>query len=107
MKRNKHIVKASTLFFLAAVAFAATTLPAAALSTYWQADPAIPASWHDPLNWTAGVPVAGDFAYIDNGGTALISANFAAVRVYAGYDLAGYIEQSGGSGPASGIEPTP
>ncbi|MGB2819828.1 MAG: hypothetical protein WBF17_02515, partial [Phycisphaerae bacterium] len=66
--------RASVFLFpvLLAVVWSAA-LPASAGQTYWQHDPCTPGDWFDANNWTAGVPTAGDWAYVDNGGTAEIS----------------------------------
>ncbi|MFO8013968.1 MAG: PEP-CTERM sorting domain-containing protein [Phycisphaerae bacterium] len=45
---------------------------AAADDTHWQADPSQPGNWFLPENWTAGVPGDTDWAYVQNGGTAVI-----------------------------------
>jgi hypothetical protein len=53
-------------------------------TTTWWADPGSPGNWSEPLNWTAGVPGATSWAYINNGGEALINAGAAAERLYLG-----------------------
>jgi hypothetical protein len=89
--------------FLALVIFLGSGNPAGAVDTYWLHDSATPGLWTDPMNWDNGVPVAGDKAYLDNGGTAVISADYAAAEIYAGETSgnAGHIEQNGGSGTLS------
>jgi len=49
-------------------------LAAAAVAdeTHWRADPTEPGNWFLPENWTAGVPGDTDWAYVQNGGTAVI-----------------------------------
>jgi len=57
------------------LAIGLTCLVAAAASadvTYWQADPAEPGNWFLAENWTQGVPGSTDWAYVQNGGTAVI-----------------------------------
>ena len=57
------------------LAIGLTCLVAAAASadvTYWQADPSEPGNWFLAENWTQGVPGSTDWAYVQNGGTAVI-----------------------------------
>ena len=64
-----------------------------ALNTYWTGGTG---SWHDPLNWDNGVPTLSNDAYIDNGGTAQISADVNPGLLYVGYNNLGNIEQTNG-----------
>ena len=54
-------------------------------------------SWHDPLNWDNGIPTSSDFAYIDNDGTAQISADAEVSHLHVGFDNSGAVEQTGGT----------
>ncbi|MHC4563004.1 MAG: dockerin type I domain-containing protein [Planctomycetota bacterium] len=62
------------LTFLA-IAFVASILCQFAFAgdIEWIGDPATPADWSDPANWSAGEPLADDNAAISNGGTAQIT----------------------------------
>ncbi|MEQ9226772.1 MAG: autotransporter domain-containing protein [Parvibaculum sp.] len=54
--------------------------------------------WFDPANWDSGVPTAGDYATLDNGGTAQIDAPGAVsqgVAVGFNSDTSGTVEVSG------------
>lgn len=67
----------ATAVLLTLAALLAVT-PAAAVTTYWQLapDPSVfGGDWHEPGNWTAGVPDSVTDAIIDNGGTAIIRSN--------------------------------
>jgi hypothetical protein len=93
------------VFVVAAVAFACVAgLSAYAVDTNWIHDPLTPGSWHDPDNWDNGLPyyVWGEqdvynTAYVDNGGTAQITADCMQGPAYVGYDASGHVEQQGGS----------
>jgi len=85
---------ATAVFLVALVALAA---PAYAINTYWSHDPATTGLWSDPLNWNNGVPASGDYAYIDNGGTAQIDSGAQAYFLYLGYYSSGTIRQEGGT----------
>ena len=84
------------VFILVVLAWA---IPANALDTYWKHDPATIGPWDDPLNWTVRVPIAGDYAYIENGGTAQITGDCYATVICAGFHSSqgGHIEQVGGT----------
>jgi len=55
--------------------------------------------WFDPGNWTSGVPLVNDNAYIDNGGTAWIDGGVTerAGHVWVGYDNSGGMELVSGT----------
>ena len=73
-------------------------LPASADQTYWQHDPNAPGDWFEASNWTDGVPEASDSAFVDNGGTALITSGDAdPAYECAGFEAAGAIRQTGGT----------
>ncbi|MCK4343395.1 MAG: hypothetical protein KAY37_16910 [Phycisphaerae bacterium] len=61
---------------ITAVLLACLALPATVradrISTYWQAGIG---NWSTAANWDNGEPIAGDYAYINNGGTAQITAH--------------------------------
>ncbi len=82
-------------------ALCACTVPIPAnAQTYWQHEPATPGGWSVPDNWTAGLPTSGVDAWIDNGGTAIISSGSAASQnLYLGGDwgTTGTVQQSGGT----------
>jgi len=68
------------VFILVVLAWA---IPANAVNTYWQHDPATPGAWEDPLNWTVGFPwFYPTVAYIDNGGTAQITTGAYVTRLF-------------------------
>jgi len=48
--------------------------------SYWQLAPPGEGDWFSPQNWTLGIPRSGDYAYVTNGGTAVISSGVAYVR---------------------------
>ena len=75
---------------------AALVAPALGVDTYWQHDPNAAGDWFVPGNWSAGVPRSWDKAYVDNGGTAVISGGTSQTNVFAGYDNAGTVRQTGG-----------
>ncbi|HUU58393.1 MAG TPA: hypothetical protein VMZ50_02515, partial [Phycisphaerae bacterium] len=61
---------------------------------YWQCDPSVTGGWFEPTYWLDGVPGSSDTAYVDNGGTALISdpaQTARASRTYVGYNNVGEI----------------
>ena len=70
--------------------------------TYWTADAQAPAAWAQAGNWSNGVPTSGidslcAFAYIDNGGTALVAGNTAVAHLLrVGYFNSGNLHQSDG-----------
>jgi len=87
-----------TRLILIALTLAALAPPAHAADTYWQHDPAEPADWSDPANWTAGVPSDSDNAYIDNGGTASITSDVdTSVRLYVGDKAEGTVAHTSGT----------
>ncbi|MFH1550534.1 MAG: PEP-CTERM sorting domain-containing protein [Planctomycetota bacterium] len=88
MRRFGIIIAAAVLFSLLAAP------QSHADSTWWTGTTG---SWHDPLNWDNGIPTSGDSAYIDNSGTAQISADADSSRLYAGYYNSGAAEQTGGT----------
>ena len=63
-------------------------------SIYWTG---ATGDWHDPPNWDIGVPTINDYAYIDNSGTAQITADAFSRYLYLGYDASGAVEQTGGT----------
>ncbi len=74
---------------------AATSAPAG--DTWWQHDPATPGDWFAPANWNNGLPGSFDYAYIDNGGTAMITSGTArAGYVLLGENGSGRVVQTGG-----------
>ena len=86
--------------FLYLVFTAVFACPAGAGETYWQHDPNVPGDWFDANNWTAGLPTSHwtSRAYIDNGGTALISSGDAVAGTeYVGYSFAGAVTQTVGT----------
>ncbi len=87
----------SPKFATAIVMMACLALPTTARAdvTYWQHDPATPGDWFDQANWDNGVPVSGDYAYINNGGEALINEADPAVEsvYYIGDDWVYYIKE--------------
>ncbi|MBW1801339.1 MAG: hypothetical protein JRJ85_11505 [Deltaproteobacteria bacterium] len=71
MERVKMKPLAMT-FWLSALLLLSAPLTPEAANKYW--DSITPGLWHDGANWNpAGEPVAGDHAYITNGGTAQIT----------------------------------
>jgi len=61
--------------------------------------------WFEPANWTSGVPLANDTAYIDNGGTARIDGGVTerAGHVWVGYDNSGGMELISGTQKAYSV----
>jgi hypothetical protein len=97
------------VFILVLLAWGISAQAVIVPDTYWQHDPATPGDWNDPLNWTVRVPVEGDFAVIDNGGTAIITGDGAALILTIGYNhegashKCGYIVQDAGTVTISGM----
>ena len=90
----------SKLVFLSLLFAALFLAPLHAADTYWQHDPATPADWFDPLNWSAGLPTSSDTSYIQNGGTVVIANGTAFSRDFnIAYAAAtsGSVDQTGGS----------
>ncbi len=84
------------LFALANLAFAG--------QTDWSYDPNQAGDWHEPTNWSAGVPDSVTDAYIDNGGTVeLASGTAAGFWIVVGDDSPGAIVQTGGTVEADEI----
>ena len=72
-----HISRRNILLAsIALILSAPFQLPSRA-DTFWQADPATPADWFTPGNWSAGVPTSFVSATITNGGTAQIASGSA------------------------------
>ncbi len=71
---------------------AGLTTTGSAGTTNWQAETG---DWFDAQNWSSSVPGPGDFAYIQNGGTALIASGDAVAYWLTVW--AGGVCQSGGS----------
>ncbi|MFH1549477.1 MAG: hypothetical protein ABIH04_02850 [Planctomycetota bacterium] len=86
--------------FFAFILLVSAPNPASADSTNWTG---LTGSWHDPLNWDNGVPTLDDYPYIDNGGTAQISADAESDCLYTGYLASGVIEQSAGIYSNNGV----
>jgi len=97
MKRYKFL---AIVFSSAILSLALASLHASALDTYWQDGTGL---WSDPNNWTVRVPISGDNAYIDNGGTAQITSDSTASYLRIGSDNTGYIVQGGGKFTTSGV----
>jgi len=84
---------------LAVWIFGAGAPPARADDTYWILPPPAEGAWSDPANWSDDAPVLGPIlrAYIDNGGTALISTAGEGVwRLWVGDACAGQVRQTDG-----------
>ena len=83
---------------LCALLICAATAGPSPGQTYWQHDPATPGDSEDPANWTMGVPVSsGDLAYVDNGGTAVITDGTRTIHTLrVAQSGSGQILQSGG-----------
>jgi hypothetical protein len=62
----------AALTLLVAMVIGGTAWAQESVPTWWQHDPNEPGWWIIPENWTAGVPTAETYAFIDNGGTAEI-----------------------------------
>jgi len=84
------------LFFVAAMLWMPGITWATPTDTAWQGDPAAQGSWHEGTNWTVGVPGNSNSAKIDNGGTAVISADADVRYLYVGDDNSGTILQATG-----------
>ncbi len=73
------------------------TAAARADDTYWKLSPPAAGDWSAPANWTASVPGASDDAFIENGGTAVISTGTVhANDVNAGFAGTGSVVHTGG-----------
>jgi hypothetical protein len=70
--------------------------PGMVTDTAWRCDPATQGPWHDSDNWTAGVPSDAVSAKIDNGGTAVISAEAEVRYLYVGDSDRGTIRHPSG-----------
>ena len=92
--KSKSFYLGIVAFFMILAPFALTTGPAVALDTYWLADTA---SWHEADNWSGGIPTSSDYAYIDNGGTAQITATAESSSLYLGKYASGAVEQTDGT----------
>ncbi|MFH1550422.1 MAG: PEP-CTERM sorting domain-containing protein [Planctomycetota bacterium] len=92
MRRFGIVVTATVLFSLLAAS------QSHAYATWWTGTTG---DWHDPLNWDNGIPGSSDWAYIDNGGTAQISADAESDYLHAGYINSGVVEQAGGTNTVS------
>jgi len=85
---------------LAVCAALLAAAPAALVAddTCWQHDPTTPGDWFDPANWDNGVPQEGDYAYIDNGGTAEIGPGTASAgSLFVGNSGEGALSQTTGN----------
>ena len=69
---------------------------AATNDTYWDHSPISAGQWQDSLNWTAGIPTDSHSAYVDNGGTGIISGIADVRYLYVGYANNGEIYQDTG-----------
>ena len=87
---------ASRTWVFVFVSVMATAATARAGDTSWKLSPPATGDWYEPTNWDAGVPGDWDDAYVDNGGTAVISSGTCRSQLYAGYDNAGTIRQTAG-----------
>ncbi len=81
---------------IAALCLSCLPLNAATPSTFWQHDSATTGGFSDPANWTAGLPTADIFAYVQNGGTAVISVDSAARLLTVGQSAIGHVIQQSG-----------
>ena len=72
-----------------------SAVSAEAISTTWTAGNTY---WHGSGAWSNGVPGASDWAYIQNGGTAIITNNHAVDELYLGYSssTSGFVTQLSG-----------
>jgi hypothetical protein len=95
MTRERLSAGAAVCLLLAA----GLTASARAGTVNWQHPATLEGDWFAPENWSSlALPTVSDSAYIDNGGTVLISTGSAtACYVYAGCNVSGTVCQSGGS----------
>ncbi len=64
--------------------------------TWWQHDPDLAGDWFVDEHWSNGIPAVAGYAYIDNGGTAHVSAGLVeAENLYVGYFGYGQFLQPG------------
>ncbi|MBN2216450.1 MAG: autotransporter-associated beta strand repeat-containing protein [Pirellulales bacterium] len=85
---------------LAAIALLATTMAVQAADLSWDSGGGTDINFNTAANWTDDtVPVTGDTAYIENGGTALINQDNSVYKLYLGVasDTSGYAEMTGGT----------
>jgi hypothetical protein len=99
---DRIMISNTVVRFVACLIVVACELPANATvtNTYWQHDMATSGDWFESLNWTAGLPAykLDYYAYIDNGGTAVIQSGTASQHhLYVGYNNVGNLLQTGGT----------
>ena len=100
-RRRSHALRAARRRALTAATVLVSAGVARAETNTWDAPPAAPASWFEPLNWSLDrLPTSADAAWITNGGTALIPTGSAAAgQLFLGSTAAqtGLLNQSAGS----------
>lgn len=97
MRISSPATRSKKIFLLSALALTSPVLPTrtAANNISWIATVG---DWANSSNWSSGVPTASDAAYINNGGTAVISSgNALAEAEYIGNGGPGNIQQTGGT----------
>lgn len=68
--------------WLLSIALATTVVTSICLGdTLWIHDPETPGDWHDPLNWSAGLPDCGTNTYVANNGEAQILSGEACAKM--------------------------
>jgi hypothetical protein len=87
--------------FAVLVPVAVLLLSKAAHGTFWIADPASPASWHDAANWSEGVPGPADLAVVCNQGQAQVFQEAHCSQLAVGLDST--VAQDGGAMTVHGV----
>src|SRR5262245_36235923 len=98
---NSHISRVSCIALIGAAYLLQPTTPVYGVAdSSWQLAPPTTGNWFDASNWTSGVPTSssGQNAFIDNGGTSLISASGANwYWLHVGNNASGKLMQSAGT----------
>jgi len=90
-------LKKAVIIGCALVATGLAAQNAQAGSTHWILDPPTVGDWFDLANWDSGVPTSATWAFIDNGGTAMIGSGTArTLETYVGPTSTGHVYQMGG-----------